>query len=240
MALTKRQYQVLHFLDSFINLKGYCPSYNEVRENLELSSLATIHKHIKTLEKKGFIRRNPNRSRSIELINRQPFTKITVQNTSTTVAKKKIKKGLGLNTYQKKQTLLKTFDILKIPANSLPLLGRIAAGLPLETFAENETLSLQQFIGNRNVYVLQVKGDSMIEDHICDGDYVVVESTAHPNNGDTVVALIGENESTLKRFYRENDGNIRLQPANSKIKPIVLKEGELKIQGKVISVLRKF
>ena len=240
MALTKRQFQVLQFLDSFINLKGYCPSYNEVRKNLKLSSLATIHKHIKTLERKGFIRRNPNRSRSIELINRQPFPKITALNFSTTVPKEKIKKGLGLHTYQKKQALLKTSEILKISSNSLPLLGRIAAGLPLETFAENETLSLQQFIGNRNVYLLQVKGDSMIEDHICDGDYVVVESTAHPNNGDTVVALIGENESTLKRFYRENDGNIRLQPANSKIKPIVLKEGELKIQGKVISVLRKF
>ena len=240
MALTKRQYQVLQFLDSFINLKGYCPSYNEIRKNLKLSSLATIHKHINTLEKKGFIRRNPNQSRSIELINRQPFTKMTVQNISTAVAKEKIKKGLGLHTYQKKQALLKNFDILKIPSNSLPLLGRIAAGLPLETFAGNETLSLQQFVGSRNVYLLQVKGDSMIEDHICNGDYVVVESTVHPNNGDTVVALIGGNESTLKRFYRENDGNIRLQPANSKIKPIILKEGELKIQGKVISVLRKF
>ena len=141
---------------------------------------------------------------------------------------------------KKKQVLLKSFDILKIPSNSLPLLGRIAAGLPLETFAGNETLSLQQFVGSRNVYLLQVKGDSMIEDHICNGDYVVIDSTVHPNNGDTVVALIGGNESTLKRFYRENDGNIRLQPANSKIKPIILKEGELKIQGKVISVLRKF
>ena len=240
MALTKRQYQVLQFLDSFINLKGYCPSYNEIRKNLKLSSLATIHKHINTLEKKGFIRRNPNQSRSIELINRQPFTKMTVQNISTAVAKEKIKKGLGLHTYQKKQALLKTSEILKISSNSLPLLGRIAAGSPLETFAENETLSLQQFVGSRNVYLLQVKGDSMIEDHICNGDYVVVESTVHPNNGDTVVALIGGNESTLKRFYRENDGNIRLQPANSKIKPIILKEGELKIQGKVISVLRKF
>ncbi len=240
MALTKRQFQVLQFLDSFINHKGYCPSYNEVRKNLKLSSLATIHKHIKTLEKKGFIRRNPNRSRSIELINRQPFTKITGQNTSITFAKEKIKKGFGFHTYQKKQAPLKNPDILKIPSNSLPLLGRIAAGLPLETFADNETLSLQQFVGSRNVYLLQVKGDSMIEDHICDGDYVVVENTLHPNNGDTVVALIGGNESTLKRFYRENDGNIRLQPANSKIKPIILKKGELKIQGKVISVLRKF
>ena len=92
MALTKRQFQVLQFLDSFINLKGYCPSYNEVRKNLNLSSLATIHKHIKTLERKGFIRRNPNRSRSIELINRQPLPKITALNFSTTVPKEKIKK----------------------------------------------------------------------------------------------------------------------------------------------------
>lgn len=198
------------------------------------------------MEKKGFIRRNPNRSRSIELINRQPFTKMTVKSPPTVLTEKKIEKVVEesegrfeLLAQRKEQIVFEDLGVLKIPSNSLPLLGRIAAGLPLETFAGTERLSLQQFVGNKNVYLLQVKGDSMIEDHICDGDYVVVESTVKPNNGDTVVALIGDNESTLKRFYRENNGYIRLQPANTKMKPIILKEGELTIQGKVISVLRK-
>ncbi len=217
MALTKRQYRVLAFLDSFVRRNGYCPSYDEVRKALGLASLATVHKHMNTLQRKGYIRRDPNRSRSIEVIDRRPMIEADALS-----AKGEHDPGPMHR------------------AESLPLLGRIAAGRPVEAFASQEALSLQEFVGNKNVYVLQVKGDSMIEDHICDGDYVVVESTSGADNGDTVVALVQGNEATLKRFYRERDGRLRLQPANPSMAPIFVEQGELEIQGRVIGVLRKY
>ena len=217
MALTKRQYRVLAFLDAFVRRNGYCPSYDEVRKALGLASLATVHKHMNTLQRKGYIRRDPNRSRSIEVIDRRPMIEVNALR-----AESESEPGPVKN------------------ARSLPLLGRIAAGRPVEAFANQEVLSLQEFVGNKNVYVLQVKGDSMIEDHICDGDYVVVESTNRADNGDTVVALVEGNEATLKRFYRERDGRLRLQPANSSMAPIFMETGELEIQGRVIGVLRKY
>jgi len=217
MALTKRQFRVLAFLDSFVRRNGYCPSYDEVRKGLSLASLATVHKHMNTLQRKGYIRRDSNRSRSIEVIDRSPMIEAEALS------------GKGDN------------DLGPMyRAESLPLLGRIAAGRPVEAFANQEALSLQEFVGNRNAYVLQVKGDSMIEDHICDGDFVVVESTNRADNGDTVVALVEGNEATLKRFYRERDGRLRLQPANSSMAPIFMEQGELEIQGRVIGVLRKY
>ena len=217
MALTKRQFRVLAFLDSFVRRNGYCPSYDEVRKALGLASLATVHKHMNTLQRKGYIRRDPNRSRSIEVINRRPMIEANAQSAKPA------------------KDLRSTHRV-----ESLPLLGRIAAGRPVEAFANQEALSLQEFVDNKNVYVLQVKGDSMIEDHICDGDYVVVESTSGADNGDTVVALVQGNEATLKRFYRETDGRLRLQPANSSMAPIFMEQGELEIQGRVIGVLRKY
>lgn len=217
MALTKRQFRVLAFLDFFVRRNGYCPSYDEVRKALGLASLATVHKHMNTLQRKGYIRRDPNRSRSIEVIDRRPMIEADALS-----AKGENDPGQSYR------------------AESLPLLGRIAAGRPVEAFANQESLSLQEFVGNRNVYVLQVKGDSMIEDHICDGDYVVVESTHRADNGDTVVALVEGNEATLKRFYRERDGRLRLQPANSSMAPIFMETGALEIQGRVIGVLRKY
>ena len=123
----------------------------------------------------------------------------------------------------------------------LPLLGRIAAGRPLlEAVEEHETLSLGEFARSDKTFVLQVKGSSMIEDHIMNGDYVVVEPTQVANPGEIVVALVGENEATLKRFYRESGGKIRLQPANSEIAPIVVPAADVKIQGRVVGVLRKY
>ena len=217
MALTKRQFRVLAFLDSFVRRNGYCPSYDEVRKALGLASLATVHKHMSTLQRKGYIRRDPNRSRSIEVIDRRPMIEAEAL------------RAQGANDPGP-----------MIRAGSLPLLGRIAAGRPVEAFANREVLSLQEFTGNKNVYVLQVKGDSMVEDHICDGDFVVVESTSGADNGDTVVALVEGNEATLKRFYREKDGRLRLQPANSSMAPIFMEPGELEIQGRVIGVLRKY
>ncbi len=207
MALTKRQKEVLDFLISFLNKHGYSPSFEEMAKSLKLTSLATVHKHITTLEKKGFIRRGYNQSRSIEV------TQLPKPVREQVIAR---------------QTM------------ELPLAGRIAAGRPLEAVEERETISLGDFAHARNCFVLQVKGNSMIEDHILDGDFIVVEQTQVANPGEIVVALVRDSEATLKRFYREAGGKIRLQPANSELQPIVVPGQDVKIQGRVISVLRKY
>ena len=207
MALTKRQKEVLDYLVSFETRHGYSPSFEEIGKGMKLTSLATVHKHISTLEKKGFIRRGYNQSRSIEIVQ----------------LPKPVKE-----------------QVIERRIQELPLVGRIAAGRPLEAVEERETLSLGDFARGGNSFVLQVKGSSMIEDHIMDGDFVVCEQTQVANAGDIVVALIGGEEATLKRFYREGSGKVRLQPANSAMQPIFVQRESLAIQGKVLAVLRKY
>ena len=207
MALTKRQKEVLDYLVSFETRHGYAPSFEEIGKGMKLTSLATVHKHVSTLEKKGFIRRGYNQSRSIEIVQ--------------------------LPKPPKEQ-------VLERRVHELPLVGRIAAGRPLEAVEERETLSLGDFARGGNSFVLQVKGNSMIEDHIMDGDFVVCEQTLGANAGDIVVALVGGEEATLKRFYREGAGKIRLQPANSEMAPLYVPANDVKIQGRVIGVLRKY
>lgn len=127
----------------------------------------------------------------------------------------------------------------KLFKRQYPLLGRIAAGRPIEALENRESLSILPEDHDKDVYVLRVKGQSMIDDHIQDGDYVIVERRDHAINGETVVALLDNENATLKRFYREED-HIRLQPSNPDMQPIRVKDGDLKIQGVVIGVLRKF
>ena len=207
MALTKRQKEVLDFLVGFLNKNGYSPSFEEIARSLKLTSLATVHKHVTTLERKGFIRRGYNQSRSIEVM--------------------QLPKSVREQVIQRQ-------------AIELPLAGRIAAGQPLEAVEDRETISLGDFARGGNSFVLQVKGNSMVEDHILNGDFIVVEQTQVANSGEIVVALVGGGEATLKRFYRESGGKIRLQPANSEMQPIVVPASEVKIQGRVIGVLRKY
>jgi repressor LexA len=207
MSLTKRQKQVLDQLVNFTDKHGYAPSYEEMAKSLRLSSLATVHKHLATLERKGYIRRGYNRSRSVEV------TQMPKPVRSQVIARKVVE---------------------------LPLAGRIAAGRPLEAVEEHETISLGDFTRGQNSFVLQVKGNSMQDDHILDGDFIVVEQTQVANAGEIVVALVGNEEATLKRFYREAGGKIRLQPANSTMHPIILPGQDVKVQGRVIGVLRKY
>jgi repressor LexA len=127
------------------------------------------------------------------------------------------------------------------PAESaIPLLGRIAAGSPVEAIPNPETLHFADFVGSTETFALQVRGDSMIEDHICSGDFVLVEKTPKVRSGDIVVALVNGAEATLKRYYPESDGQIRLQPANSSMAPILVKPENLEIQGRVLAILRKY
>jgi repressor LexA len=121
----------------------------------------------------------------------------------------------------------------------VPLLGRIAAGSPVESVPDQESLDFGDFAGNESTYALQVRGDSMIEDHICSGDYVLVEKSDRVRDGEIVVALVDGLETTLKRFYDEGD-NVRLQPANSNMAPIRVPKKSVQVQGKVLAVLRKY
>jgi repressor LexA len=204
MALTKRQRDVYDFIGSFVQKNGYSPSFEEIGSALGLSSLATVHKHISNLEEKGLLKRDYNRSRSIDVL--------PLPNPSGT--------GVGN-------------DI------TLPLVGRIAAGRPVEQVEQPETISLTDFTRSKDVYVLQVTGESMQDEHIVDGDYVLVEKTQSARNGEIVVALLNGSDTTLKRFYKEDD-KIRLQPSNAAMQPIIVPAATVQIQGRVVGVLRKY
>ena len=123
---------------------------------------------------------------------------------------------------------------------SIPLLGRIAAGVPVEAIANPESLHFSDFAKHEGTFALEVRGESMIEDHICSGDYVLAEKTDSVKNGDIVVALVNGTEATLKRYYQEPDGRVRLQPANAAMDPIFVDRASLDIQGRVLAVMRKY
>ena len=206
MAITRRQRQVYDFISQFVQQHQYSPSFEEIGEGLGLSSLATVHKHISNLEKKGLLTRDYNRSRSIDLL----------------PPKGRLKQAMAVNT-----------------THVLPLVGRIAAGQPIEAVQNPETISLADFVRSKEVFVLEVRGDSMQDEHILDGDYVLVEKTKTAHTGDVVVALVEGTDATLKRFYHEGE-NIRLQPSNVNMPPIIVPAASVEIQGRVIGVLRKY
>ncbi len=206
MALTRRQREVYDFISQFVDSNGYSPSFEEIAEGVHLSSLATVHKHISNLESKGLLKRDYNRSRSIDLI--------------------------------KPKGLMK--KALAAPAmTALPLLGRIAAGRPIEAVENPETISLNDFTGAKDVFVLEVTGESMQDEHIVDGDYVLVEKINSARDGDIVVALVNGSDTTLKRIYKEGT-TVRLQPSNTSMKPIMVPAEAVQVQGRVIGVLRKY
>jgi repressor LexA len=239
MALTRRQKQVFDFLVNFINGHGYSPSFEEIGAGLELSSLATVHKHMQTLEKKGFIRRGYNQSRSVEVVAipaSVPFAKTAVRPFGR---RKTAADDGGHHAAPAPVAALMPSQVLG--NMEFPLLGRIAAGQPVEAIPNAETFSFGDFTSGRgNLFVLRVKGDSMVDDHICNGDYILVEGAQTADNGDIVVALIEGTDATLKRFFREPNGKVRLQPANAQMDPILVPARDVKIQGRVVGVLRKY
>lgn len=137
--------------------------------------------------------------------------------------------------YLQEQRRRPTFAALEIP-----LKGRIAAGSPVESVEQNGTLNFADFAGNPGTFALEVRGDSMIEDHICDGDLILLGRAEDAHDGDIVVALVAGRENTLKRFYREPGGRVRLQPANAALEPIVVPAEDVQIQGRLLAVLRKY
>src|SRR6202049_4498139 len=203
MAITRRQREVYDFISRFVAEHQYSPSFEEIGNGLELNSLATGHKHITNLEKKGLLTRDYNRSRSIDLI----------------PPKGRLKQSMSVNT-----------------GLVLPLLGRIAAGQPIEAIEDPQTISLADFVRSKEVFVLEVRGDSMQDEHIMSGDYVLVEKAKTAHNGDIVVALVGGSDATLKRFHREGD-NIRLQPSNGHLQPIIAPAASVEVQGRGVCVV---
>jgi repressor LexA len=202
MPLTKRQKEILDYIESFIEGQGYAPSFEEIAESFGYSSLATVHEHLSNLERKGYIRKSYNESRSIELV---------VHDSGT-------------------------------PVLELPLLGSVAAGLPIEAIQDNETLAVppDMVSRRRDNYVLRVEGNSMIEEQIRDGDYIVVQAQDNAEDGQMVVALVAGEAATVKKLYREGDGRIRLQPANAVMEPIFVDANDVRIQGVVVGVIRKY
>ncbi len=209
MPVTKRQKEVLDFVSNYVKDRGYSPSYEEMADGLKLASVATVHKHVSALEAKAYLKRSANMSRSLEVTQK----------------------------WQREQDTRAGRPLP--PSMEVPLKGRIAAGTPVEAIAGDETLNFGDFAGDPGTFALQVRGDSMIEDHICDGDYVLIQKTDRVRNSDIVVALVDGMETTLKRYYDEGD-RIRLQPANSSMQPIYLGRNQLDIQGRLLAVLRKY
>lgn len=202
MPLTRRQSEILEFLRAHIAEQGYAPSFEEIAERFGFQSLATVHEHLTNLERKGFIKRSYNESRSIEVLPPRGTAKAT----------------------------------------EVPLLGKVAAGLPIESLMHEETLAVPDGMLPRRGpnYALRVSGNSMVDEHICDGDYVVVHGRPTAENGEMVIALVNGAEATVKTFYREAGGWIRLQPANAAMQPMRYQERDVMIQGVVVGVIRKY
>ena len=202
MPLTKRQKEILDYIEGFIDRRGYAPSFEEIADHFGYSSLATVHEHLSNLERKGYIRKSYNESRSIELVAADSSA----------------------------------------PSAELPLLGTVAAGVPIEAVQDSETLAVPPDMvrRQRDNYVLRVEGNSMIEEQIRDGDYIVVQAQETAEDGEMVVALVGGESATVKKLYRESGDRVRLQPANPSMEPIFVSADDLRIQGIVVGVIRKY
>lgn len=202
VTIYKKQKKIMDYLHQYIEKYGYSPTLGEIAEAMGVSSLATVHEHLQTLERKGLIKKFEGAIRGIELLDQ------------------------------------KVSDVLR--GVELPILGFIAAGAPIMPYTDPDAMikvAPSMLSGKKRSFVLQVKGDSMIEDGILDGDFVIIEEQNLASDGDIVVALLENGLATLKRFFREPD-RIRLEPANATMDPIYAVD--VQIQGKCVGVIRRF
>lgn len=199
--ISKKQLEILEYIKSQILERGFPPAVREICEAVNLKSTSSVHSHLETLEKNGYIRRDPTKPRAIEILD-------------------------------------DTFNLTRREVVNVPLIGRVAAGEPLlaQENIENYFPIPMEFMPNKQTFMLAVKGESMINAGILDGDMVLVEQAQTASNGDMVVALVDDG-ATVKRFYKE-EGVYRLQPENDYMDPIIVKE--VTILGKVIGVFRFF
>ncbi|MBN1902561.1 repressor LexA [Candidatus Sumerlaeota bacterium] len=201
MYLTKRQRDIYNCIYRFIKKNGYAPSLEEICSRVGVSSLATIHKHLKNLEQKGVISRKWNKGRSIEI----------------------------------------NAPVLYPDAVELPLLGEISAGKQIEPTEHTRTIGIpQEIVSSEESFLLRVKGDSLKDEYLRDGDYLIIERRAVPEPGEMVVAFVENQGTVVRRFFRGEDDNIRLESENPKKKPVFVPEESLRIRGVIIGVLRRY
>lgn len=208
MALTKKQREIYDFLKSFIDNNGYSPSIREIQDQFGLSSPATVHKHLSLLEQKSYIRKDANKNRSIDIVEHSDF--------------------------QTPQSIFVPDTTIQVP-----LKGMIQAGAPIEVFEDNEQVDVPQYMIRKpaKTYALKVRGDSMIDACISNGDTILIEERSWANNGEIVVASV-EGELTLKSYFKEKD-HIRLQPENTTMDPILV-YGEVMVLGILVGLLRSY
>ena len=225
--LPAKQHELLLFIQRKLEETGISPSFEEMKEALELKSKSGVHRLISALEERGFIRRLPNRARALE-VTRQPEDvtagkRIPANDLVSRVATPPRSAPAAAN------------DIIE-----LPLHGRIAAGVPIEALESDRTLPVPAaLLGAGEHYALEVSGDSMIEAGILDGDFALVKKTDTARDGEIVIALVRDEEATLKYLRREN-GMVRLDPANGAYDPQIYKPDEVKVQGKLAGLLRRY
>jgi len=236
VPLTLKEKNVLEFLELFIREQGISPSYQEICQNFGFASLNSVQRYLKQLEEKGYVQLpGGNQKRAISILKpasalQETLQKITQDNASTPT-----------------ERLLRVPDRVHSEVINLPLLGRVAAGSPIEAYEHDEFIDVPASLvrNAERTYALRVQGQSMIEDGILDGDVILVQKQPHALNGDIVVAVVGE-EATVKRFYthRQKDGPqnkmIELRPANSSMTSMWFSESEVEIRGIVVGLIRKF
>ena len=234
--LTRKQFQLLRFINERLKESGVPPSFDEMKDALDLRSKSGIHRLITALEERGFIRRLPNRARAIEVIKlpelaasgggRRGFTPSVIEGNLGKV--RRSSGGPGVNDAER-------------PV-AVPVMGRIAAGTPIEALQTcSHTISVppDMLLGAGEHYALEVRGDSMVEAGILDGDLALIQRNQTADTGDIVVALIDDEEATLKRFRRRG-GSIALEPANAAHEVRILPPNRVQIQGRLIGIYRKY
>jgi len=227
--LTRKQHELIRFIQARLEDSGVSPSFEEMKEALDLKSKSGVHRLISALEERGFIRRLPNRARALEVL-RQPED----------VTSKAPAKAANSNAAA---AVVRPPEARPSPANDvieIPLHGRIAAGVPIEALETSATLPVPAaLLGAGEHYALEVSGDSMVEAGIFDGDYALVRRTDTARDGEIVVALVRGEEATLKYLRRQN-GMIRLDPANAAYEPQIYRPDEVLVQGKLAGLLRRY
>ena len=217
--LTAKQRELLQYIDGRLKQSGVSPSFDEMREALDLKSKSGVHRLISALEERGFIRRLPNRARALEVVKMPELSSPTLAAAQAT----KIVVPAAAND---------TMDI--------PLHGRIAAGTPIEALQGTESFSVPAaLLGPGEHYALEVSGDSMVEEGILDGDFALIRKADTARDGEIVVALIDEEEATLKTYRREGQ-MIRLDPANRAYEPQRYSEDRVRIQGRLAGLIRRY
>ncbi|MBB4857050.1 repressor LexA [Novosphingobium chloroacetimidivorans] len=226
--LTRKQHELLRFIQVRLEETGISPSFEEMKEALDLKSKSGVHRLISALEERGFIRRLPNRARALEVL-KQP------ENLGARAPVPRAAANSNETVRPRAAVVPPANDVIEIPLH-----GRIAAGVPIEALEGQTTLPVPAaLLGAGEHYALEVSGDSMIEAGILDGDFALVKRTATARDGEIVVALVHGEEATLKYLRREN-GMVCLDPANAAYEPQIYHTGEVEVQGKLAGLLRRY